>query len=191
MRLVFLLLPFAALTSAAADELVVLFLGPAFRPGGPLLALLIFGAIALTMISITTAVLTAAERPAWTVGLVVPMLAAAMAGHLVIIPRWGSMGAALVTTVVSVGGAVAATAAVARVWRILPPRATVLHSLAVSAGAYMAGVLWPAAGLLLLAKLSVIALACAGILAALGEFRVQARPFWLTLGMRSAVERER
>ncbi|MGH7752987.1 MAG: lipopolysaccharide biosynthesis protein [Gemmatimonadales bacterium] len=191
MRLVFLLLPFAALTSGTADELVVLLLGPVFRPAGPLLALLIFGAIALTMISVATAVLTAAERPAWTVGLAVPMLAAAMAGHMALIPRWGSLGAALVTTVVAVGGAVAATAAVARVWRILPPRATVLRSLAVSAGAYMAAVLWPASGPLLLVKLSVISLTCAGTLAALGEFRLQVRPFWSTLGVGGAVERER
>jgi O-antigen/teichoic acid export membrane protein len=139
-------------------------------PAAPLLAVLIFGALALVMIAVTTAILTAAGKPGWTFVLTGPLLPLALAGHLVMIPRLGMIGASLVTTLLAGLGAAATVLAVHRCWRILPPWETLMRSLLISGGAYVLAVLWPAPGMLLVFKLPVIGLLISLSFLLLGEF---------------------
>ena len=80
------------------------------------------------------------------------------------------IGASLVTTVFAGLGAVATVLAVHRCWRILPPFGTLGRSVLISGGAYTLATLWPAPGLLLALKLSVIVLLIGLSFLLLGEF---------------------
>jgi len=170
MRVVIGLLPLAGMTAGAAPEIVEFIFGPSYLPAAPLLSLLVFGAAASAMISVTTAILTAAGKPGWTFALTGPLLPLAAAGHLWLIPRLGAVGAALVTTTIAGLGALAAVLAVYRLWRILPPAITLLRSALVCTLAYALASFWPAPGLMLLLKLPVICLAILLAFLLLGEF---------------------
>lgn len=170
LRIVIGLAPFAAMAAGASREITVLVLGEPFLPAAPLFALLVFGELALAGVSVCAAILTAAGKPAWTVWLSGPMVILALAGHLLLIPRLGAMGAALVTTGVASLGALAALFAVHRVWKIRPPVATVLRSAACAGLAYLSASVWPTPGLLVLAKLATISGCIVGAGFALGEF---------------------
>jgi O-antigen/teichoic acid export membrane protein len=170
MRGVLLLIPFAGLGAGAAPEIVGLVFGPAFAPAAPLIPPLLFAAVALVMVAVTTAILIAAGRPGVTVACTAPLPVLAAIGYLLFIPRYGSQGAALVTLVGAMLAALALVAMVYRECRILPPAGTMVRSGVVCAGAYAAAVLWPASGALALPELGTIA---AGIVLALlvaGEF---------------------
>jgi O-antigen/teichoic acid export membrane protein len=156
MRAVLWLLPVAAMIAGTAHEIVRFFFGTIFLPATQLLGVLIFGAVALVMISVAIAIVTAAGKPRWTVMLSGPLVPLAVIGHLVLIPRFGALGASMVTTLLAGLGAVAAVLAVHRLWQIAPPTMTLGRSVVVSSLAYTLGVLWPVAGFLVLLKLLVI-----------------------------------
>jgi O-antigen/teichoic acid export membrane protein len=142
--------------AGTAHEIVRFFFGTIFLPATQLLGVLIFGAVALVMISVAIAIVTAAGKPRWTVMLSGPLVPLAVIGHLVLIPRFGALGASMVTTLLAGLGAVAAVLAVHRLWQIAPPTMTLGRSVVVSSLAYTLGVLWPVAGFLVLLKLLVI-----------------------------------
>lgn len=170
MRLVLCLLPFAGMAASAAPEIVGLIYGSLFLPAELLVALLTFAALALMMISVATAILTAAGRPGWTFALTGPLVPLAVVGHLLLIPRLGAIGASLVTTAVASLGALAAVLAVYRVWRILPPVSTLLRSILICALAYILAALWPTPGFWILLKLFVVTFAILVAFVLLGEF---------------------
>jgi O-antigen/teichoic acid export membrane protein len=156
MRGVLLLVPFVALAAGAAPEIVRLVFGPAFAAAAPLLAPLLFAAVALVLGSVASSVLIAAGRPGLTLALTGPLPVVAAIGYLVVIPRAGPEGASLVTFAAATLSAIALVLAVYRSCRVLPPAAPLLQSGIVSAAVYAAAVLWPAAGVLVVLKLAVI-----------------------------------
>src|SRR4029453_1013972 len=95
------LLPAAAIVAGAAREIVLLVFGQSFLPAAPLLSLLIFGALALLMLSVTTSILISAGKPGWILHTAWPLPLCAAAIHLFLIPRFGAFGAALVTSVLA------------------------------------------------------------------------------------------
>jgi hypothetical protein len=100
-----------------------------------------------------------------------PLPVVAALGHLWLIPRWGALGASIVTTTVSGLGAALTVLAVFRCWRIVPPLATIARSLVTSALAFTLAVMWPVYGALSLSlKLFMIALLIPLALLALNEF---------------------
>jgi O-antigen/teichoic acid export membrane protein len=131
-RGVILLLPFAALIAGSAGEIARLVFGPAFMPAGPLMALLVFAALGMLVVSVSTALLVAANRPRRTLTLTGPLVPLALTGHVLLIPRLGPIGAAAVTTTVAGLAALAALVVVDRTWRIRPPAATFWRSLIVA-----------------------------------------------------------
>lgn len=169
-RSVFWLMPFAVVTVAAGSEIVSFIFGEAFLPAGPILSLLIFSATALFVIKVAIAILTALDKPRWTFILTGPMVPAAIAGHLFLIPRWEAMGAAFVTTMVGCLAALAFLFAIYRAWQIFPPLKTVLRSMLCSFIAFFLTVIWPASGLMLILKLISIAIVILLIFRLLGEF---------------------
>ncbi|MEM9945858.1 MAG: oligosaccharide flippase family protein [Cyanobacteria bacterium P01_D01_bin.36] len=170
LRLVLCLLPVGTITVATAPAIVDLVYGDEFAPTAPILSLLIFSALGLMVVSVGTTILIAAERPKWPVAVAAPMLPLALWGHSLLIPRLNAMGAAWITTLVAALGAVAMIVAVYCRWRILPPLLTVGRSLLVGAMVYALALAWPVAGLLVLLKLTLLALSIPVLFALIGEF---------------------
>lgn len=170
LRSVFLLVPIAGAVAGSAPEIVSLVFGPPFAPAAGLLSLLIFAGAALVLISITTALLIAADRPGLTLALTGPLPLAALAGYLLLIPRWGPTGAAGATAASAAVAAAALVLAAHRTCRALPPAGTVLRSALLTTAAYAAGALWPAPGLPVLLKLALLTAVSLVGFWALGEF---------------------
>jgi len=171
LRVTMLLLPVAAIIAGAAPEIVQVVFGAAFLPAGPLLALLIVGAVSNVMLMVSITIMTAAGLPARTIMFTAPLVLLALAGHLVLIPRFGQQGAALVTVVVSSLGAIAAGAGVYALWKVWPPVGTVIRSLAIGLVVGTVSLWWPTSGVLVFPKLVLL-----GIISVLGywwigEFR--------------------
>ena len=171
LRVTMLLLPVAAIIAGASPEIVQVVFGAAFLPAGPLLALLIVGAVMNVMLMVSITIMTAAGLPARTIMFTAPLVLLALAGHLVLIPRFGQQGAALVTVVVSSLGALAAGAGVYALWKVWPPVETVIRSLTIGLVVGTASLWWPTPGLLVFPKLVLL-----GIISVLGywwigEFR--------------------
>ncbi|MGB5055294.1 MAG: polysaccharide biosynthesis C-terminal domain-containing protein, partial [Nitrospirales bacterium] len=72
------------------------------------------------------------------------------------IPRFGALGAAMVTALCQGIGALASLFAIYRLWAISPPIGTLWRSAVISVLAYMLAVMWPTAGLLLVIKIGSI-----------------------------------
>jgi len=155
-RGVLLLFPFAGLCAGASDEIVTFVFGPPFAPAAPLLSPLIFAAVALVLVSVGTATLTAAGRPGLTAALTAPLPAIAVLGYVALIPRYGASGAAWVTLAASSAAAAASLVTVYRVCRILPPATTAAISVLTTVAAYAAAVTWRAPGSLVLIEVAAI-----------------------------------
>jgi O-antigen/teichoic acid export membrane protein len=159
-RFLLCLVPFAALVAGAAPQIVQLLYGPTYLPTSPMLAWLVFGALALTVVAVCGSLLTAAGRPGWTLPLIAPLLPAAALTEWALIPRYGAVSAATATSVAAMAGALACLAGVAHIWQVRLPLRTITRSALVAVMAFALGALWPAAGAALLLKL---VLACATI----------------------------
>lgn len=122
------------------------------------------------MISITTAILTAAGKPNWTFILIAPILPLAIIGYWFFIPRYGAVGASIVFTTLAIMGAMVTVFSIYHLWRITPSLGTVLRSISVCGLAYISASWWNADGILLLFKLAVIGTLIILGLLFLGEF---------------------
>ena len=192
MRTVTWLLPFAGMTAGASVEIVALVFGPQYISAAPLLALLIFSALAWVMISVATTILTATGKPTWPFAVTWPMLPLAFIGHMLLIPRLGPVGASLTTTVLTILGAMATVLAVYRIWRVAPPPATFMRSIMICAVAFALATLWPAPGFLLLVKLLAIALVIPLAFLLTGELKTDELAFLRSiLNLRKKTEKTR
>jgi O-antigen/teichoic acid export membrane protein len=165
-----MLLPLAGLIAGASREIVGFIFGTRFLPAGPLLAWLFGAAVTLAIFAIATAILTAAGKPGWTVALATPLLFFAAIGHVLIIPRFGPIGAAIVTTAIAATGSVASILAVCRLWSLPSLLPSFIRSLIAGGGIYVAAMFWPAPHWWILIKLPVTALLVPIALMILGEF---------------------
>lgn len=170
MRLVVWLLPFAAMTAGAATEIVDLVFGKEFAPAGPILALLIFGAVGFMGIVTARAIILAVNRPGWTLVVTGPVLPMALIGHLMLIPWMGGVGAAIVTTCATCSAAVASFLAVYKLWGVLPPAKTLAKSVFCSGLALALAVFWPVSGLMVIVKLVMIMVTVLVAFLLLGDF---------------------
>ena len=173
MRAVVLLLPLASLVAGAAPELAPLLFGEKFAAAAAPLAVLIFGALALLMVSVATSIFTAASLPSRAFQLTAPLVLSAAIAHFFVIPRFGMFGAAIVTTAVATSGALAAVLLVYQLWRVAPPRLTLLRAVLVSIAAYALAAYVPTAGWWVVLKLCSGAALCALALLSSGEFTKQ------------------
>ena len=169
MRTVIMLLPFAGMVAGAAPEVVGLLFGRRFLDSAPLLALLIFAALGLVMVSVTTAILTAAGRPGLTLVVSGPLVPVAIAGYLLLIPKLGAIGAAGVTTGAAILAAATTILTVYIVCRTSPPRGTLFRSLLICGIAYALAAFWTTPGFLLLLKLGVVGVTIPLLFLLLGE----------------------
>jgi O-antigen/teichoic acid export membrane protein len=175
MRAVLLLLPIASLVAGASEEIVALALGEKFLPASPVLTVLIFATLAMSMVSVAMTALIAAGKPRWTLFLSGPLVVFVFIGHCVFIPRMGMLGAALVTSGGAGVCALAAVGVVHRFWSIAPPASTCWRSLLVCGVAYGLASFWRVSPVLVLCKIPLIVLACFGLFLLLGEFTADER----------------
>ena len=166
------LLPFAALVAGSSTEIVALLFGPAFAAAAPLVAWLIFTAVGLVVVSVASAVLIAVGRPWPAIWLTAPLLPVALVGHVLLIPRFGALGAAAVTTSTALLGAAVCLAVACWCWPLKAPLGALARSGAVSLCAYAAAAAWPATGLLLVVKGVVLCVAVVASAALVREFTV-------------------
>lgn len=175
LRGVLLLFPFAGVASGAATGIATLIFGAAFAATGPLLAVLIFGAIAMVMVSVASALLTAGGRASWTLMAALPVAPLALAGYVVAIPRFGAEGAAAVTASAAGIGALLALVAVRRAWGMGPPLGTAVRAAVATALAITLGTRWQTTGGMVVVEVGVLSLVVAVVLVALGELSVRER----------------
>jgi O-antigen/teichoic acid export membrane protein len=168
-RGVLVLFPFAGVAAGAATAVATLIYGTAFAATGPLLAVLIFAAVMTVMISVASAILTAAGRPGWAMLAVLPTAPLALVGHLLVIPRFGAQGATVVTLVVAVIGALLSLAAVHRAWSVWPSAATMLRVVVATAVTAMVGTWWRTTGPMAVVELMAMSALAVALLIALGE----------------------
>lgn len=174
-RLILLLVPFAALVAGAPGEIVRLVLGDGFAPAGPLLAWLIFAGLAGALVAVGNTILIAGSRPRWALALALPLVPLAILGHLYAIPRWGPIGAAGVTTLTGCLGGAASLAAVHRAWSILPPAASVARSAGLALAAYLVASTWATPGWTVVLKLAAVSTAIPLVFLVMGEFTPRER----------------
>lgn len=173
LRAVLLAAPLAAGAAGAAPEIVALVFGEKFLPAVPLLRVLVPGAFALVLVSVASSILAAAGRQSWTLHVAWPLVAAAAAGHVLLIPKAGALAAASVTSCLACACALVSVLLVYRLWRVAPRAATLWRTAAACLSAYALTALLPAPGVLLIAKLAGAVLLSACVLVALGEFGVR------------------
>jgi O-antigen/teichoic acid export membrane protein len=159
LRVIILLLPFAGITIGASGEILRVLFGPGYAAASLPLSLLFFAAIAQSMITVVTVIMAAQGKPGWTFMITGPLVPLALVGHMLLIPRMGSVGAALITALFSLSGAVAVSLATCRRWRVMPPPGTLARSCLLAFLAYAASAAWPAQGVAVPLKLTVLALA--------------------------------
>lgn len=184
MRLVIALFPFATLVAGSAQEIVVFIFGREYSSASSLVTILIFAALASLMISVGTAILTAAGRAIWTSLLSISLVGLAALGHLLVIPVWGAVGAALVTFSLASFGGLAVVLRVYFLWKVAPPLGTCLRSVFLSPLAYLASVVYPLTGILLVLKLSVMSFAVLLGFRLLREFNRE-EIYWLRSAIRN------
>jgi hypothetical protein len=98
-----------------------------------------------------------AARCAW------PVLPVAIAGYLVTVPRFGAMGAAVVT------GAAAAVGAIVALAATRATIATCLRGIVIAVPAYLAAASWPTPGAWWFLKVCILSAGVAALYLALGE----------------------
>jgi len=168
-RLIICLLPLAGMIAGAAPEVVTVIYGGPFLASAPALAILIFGALGIAMISISVSMLIAAGHFKWPFAIVLPLLLSAFAGNMFLVPRLGTIGAAWVTTTVASIGACSMLGVVGKVCHIPPPIFTFLRSIIVCIIAYFLSSFWPTPGLLVMIKLLLIGVAIVVLFFLTGE----------------------
>lgn len=171
MRVTLWLIPIAAIIGGAAPELVQIVFGTAFLQAGPLLALLVIGGVANVMFTVALTVMTADGYPARTVLFTAPLIPLALVGHLVMIPRYGQLGAALVTVVVALLSTSVAVVSICTPWHVWPPLATFLRSVVIALVLGTASVLWATPGMFVFAKLMILGVIGLVTYWWIGEFR--------------------
>jgi hypothetical protein len=130
------------------------------------------GAAAMAAFSLVTSVLIGAGRSGWSVGLVAGMLGLAVVGHAVAIPRWGPVGAAVVTSVATSLGTLSGLLAIYRVWAVWPPAASLARAGVLCVAAFTLTRAWSSPGVEVVLKLAALVLLVGVAYVAFGEFSV-------------------
>jgi PST family polysaccharide transporter len=166
------LAPLAAAVAGAADAIVLFLFGPEYGPAGWLLSILCIASVGQVMAAVASTLLVAIDRVKTSAAIAVPLVPLAVAGHLVVIPRFGATGAAVVTGVASCAAAGVALLALSRALKVAPPAATVWRvGVLVPVAAILAAVL-PGTGVLVVVRmLAVLGLVGAAMVKS-GEIRL-------------------
>lgn len=175
LRLVVGCLPFAAIGAGSAKQLITIVFGPGFEPAAPLVWPLLLSALAMMLISVASALLTAGNRAREASMWIWPLLPITLAASLFVVPRFGAIGAALVTAGAAVTGAGALLVLLSASLNVRTDIRTWLRCGAVATGTGLLAAVWPTPGAWLLFKVAALGVGAVAALAALGEFSADDR----------------
>jgi O-antigen/teichoic acid export membrane protein len=170
MKIGLLLLPLAAIVAASAPDIVALIFGVEYVASTAVFQWLIFAGVASVTMSIVVAVLTGGSKPFWTLYAAVPLPVVAIVAHTWVIPRYGPVGAAMVTTLCGCAGALFGAVAVYRLWGVTPSAPSALRSVSLAGLGALAASSWPSPGVLVVVKLAAVGFGVLLLLLASGEF---------------------
>lgn len=105
-RLILGTFPFAGLIAGSAVHMITLVYGPAFVAGAEPLPFLLFSALLQVIMANSAMTLVAAGNPSLPMKIAAPLVPLTMILHLLITPLYGMVGAAAVTLLVSLLGAI-------------------------------------------------------------------------------------
>jgi O-antigen/teichoic acid export membrane protein len=165
-----LVVPFAAASLGARVDVVRLIFGSAFAGSAPLLVPLVAASLALFVVSVAIAILTAAGRMGLTAFITLPMPIVAICGYVLVVPRAGALGAAYVSAGTSLLGGIASVVAARRSAGVEAGWATCARAGAVSVLGWIAAASLPGSGLLVLPRLAACYAGCLAGLLVLGEW---------------------
>lgn len=175
-RLTLLFVPFAAIGAGASPGLLRLALGSDYVVGPFVPTALIIASAALFLLSVGVAILTAAGKPRATSIVGGAMVLAALPGHLLMIPRFGSAGASAVTAIVSVIAAGVTASAALREVDARFPWASFVRCAVIAVPVYAASVWLDSEGpavLLTVGGLSLLALLALYVLREIGPAELE------------------
>lgn len=179
LRVPFWLLPGAAIAAGSSTQLMELLFGELFAVGGPILALLVFASLALLELIFATSIVTASGHNRRALRDVLVPLLIAIPSHLMLIPRFGGLGAAAATTGACIIAMFFGLSSVHTIWRALPPFGSVVRCCIVAACFGVVSTSWNTSGFMLLTELTVLALLSFLALFLLGEFpHTDRAAFW-------------
>jgi O-antigen/teichoic acid export membrane protein len=181
------LVAFAALVAGTADELVRVVFGPSFGGSGVLLALLFGAGVALVVMSVSVSIVTAMDSQRVVSVLGVGVLVGALAGHLLLIPRLGAVGAASATAIAGIAGGLASAAIVHRLSGV-HAYGTLARAALIAGPTYWLATRVPTSGApALVVKLGLLSAFVVGAFVALGELdaddRRRIRAAWPRAGL--------
>ncbi len=182
-RFVVCLLPFAGMSAGAAGEVVQLIYGKDFMPTAPLLVVLIFGAVGLTLTQVNAAGLIAAGKTRLPLCILGPIVPLSVIAYVQCTAWFGVIGVAIVTTVASVLTATLTVLAVRRAWNVQPQISLWVKTGMLTVIAFMAAQMWETLGGALLVKLTLISIGIVAAFWGLGELSFFSkvdgrRPIW-------------
>jgi O-antigen/teichoic acid export membrane protein len=184
LRVTLALIPLAAIVGGSATEIVQVIFGPPFVASGPLLGLLFAAAVALALMAVAVAIITAADHQRVVSVLGIATLLAAAAGHAIMIPRLAAVGAALVTAIVGAAGAVLAVLLVHRYWQV-HAYGTMVRAAIIAVPAYLISSAVRTHGPVGLAlELTLISAAATASFVLLGELSVEEHQQWIAPRLR-------
>lgn len=152
-RIAVMIFPMAAAVAGSAEDIAEFLFGAPFRGAGRFLPMLVFGAAATLLLSVALTVLIADGQPRLTSMLTVPLVPLALIGHLIVIPRYGSFGASVVTALVGCMGMGIGLVTICRLWRVVPSLGIVVRTVAAGLLALFVSTVWPTSGAMVLVKL--------------------------------------
>jgi len=161
--------PLAALIGGASSEVMGLIYGSDFVAGGDALATLMFSAACMVVAAIQIGMLTASDRPRWTVAIALPALAVELVAFPLLIPGGGMVGAATATLVGTGTGMCAGAVLTWLAWRVTPSPLTLLRVILVSAGSWWAAAHWATPGPMVVLKMALLVPVVFAALIGLGE----------------------
>lgn len=153
------LLPVAAMAAGCAGEIVALVYGDAFLPAAALLAVLVFFALGVSMIGVTTSMLIAAGRPERSLLAIFPAAGLSAPGLLVVLSRYGALEATLLMCLLSWTGAACGCALAMKTWNIRISTRILASALMISPATFCMARIWQTGPLLLFVKLAALILA--------------------------------
>jgi O-antigen/teichoic acid export membrane protein len=106
--------PAAVFGSIFASRLFTLLYGPAFGEAGQIFQVLAFALVAVYAASVTSTLISASARPSVNTAIALLMVILNVGLNLVVIPRWGGMGAAAATVVTEWTGLLSGTVYILR-----------------------------------------------------------------------------
>jgi len=164
-RSLFWLVPLFTGAVSLSPELIRLIFGSHFMPAVPVFQILMPAAYGLMIIRISFTLFVAMGKPGWTFFIAFPMVPLAFTAHLIMIPRIGSIGAAVVTAAFAMLGGIIALAMCLSVWSLRFPLGTLSKCVGIAVLVHLFCVMWPISGVLIFVKiLLVIAISISGLI---------------------------